>query len=104
MDDFGRSQAEWLPYWSNAEYVRADSPGIYVSLYRHPDNGVLAVVSNLNRERTAFALTVDWELLGIDADRGSSIDALDRSPAFLNGVLDPYGWRLLWCRPPAASP
>ena len=21
MDDFGRGQAEWLPYWSNAEYV-----------------------------------------------------------------------------------
>ena len=26
MDDFGRSQAEWLPYWKNAEYIRADAP------------------------------------------------------------------------------
>ena len=100
MDDFGRSQAEWLPYWKNAEYIRADSPGIYVSLYRHPANGVLAVVSNLNRERASFALTVNWELLGSDQDHGSIIDALDESPARLNGVLDPYGWRLLWFRPP----
>ena len=100
MDDFGRSQAEWLPYWKNAEYIRADSPGIYVSLYRHPANGVLAVVSNLNRERASFALTVNWELLGSDQDHGSIIDALDESPARLNGGLDPYGWRLLWFRPP----
>ena len=100
MDDFGRSQAEWLPYWNNAEYVRAEASGIYVSLYRHPSNGVLAVVSNLNRARAAFALSVNWELLGIDGDRDSIIDALDGSPACLNGVLDRYGWRLLWFNPP----
>ena len=99
MDDFGRSQAEWLPYWSNAEYVRSDSPGIYVSLYRHPDNGVLAVVSNLNRERTTFALTVNWELLGMDHATVSIVDGLERSPARLHGAVDPFGWRLLWLRP-----
>ena len=100
MNDFDRGKAEWLPYWSNAEYVRSDSPGIYVSLYRHPDNGVLAVVSNLNRERTTFALTVNWELLGMDHASVSIVDALERSPARPDGALDPYGWRLLWCRPP----
>ncbi len=100
MNDFDRGKAEWLPYWSNAEYVRSDSPGIYVSLYRHPDNGVLAVVSNLNRERTTFALTVNWDLLGMDHASVSIVDALERSPARPDGALDPYGWRLLWCRPP----
>ena len=99
MDDFGRGQAEWLPYWSNAEYVRADSPGIYVSFYRHPANGVLAVVSNLNRERTTFALTVNGELLGLDQETVSIVDGLERSPARLHGALDPFGWRLLWLRP-----
>ena len=99
MDDFGRSQAEWLPYWQNAEYIRADSPGTYVSLYRHPGNGVLAVVSNLNRERTTFALTVNWELLGMDHATVSIVDGLERSPARLHGAVDPFGWRLLWLRP-----
>ena len=99
MDDFGRSQAEWLPYWQNAEYIRADSPGIYVSLHRHPANGVLAVVSNLNRERTTFALTVNWELLGMDHATVSIVDGLERSPARLHGAVDPFGWRLLWLRP-----
>ena len=99
MDDFDRGRAEWLPYWSNVEYVRSDSPGIYVSLYRHPDNGVLAVMSNLNRERTAFALTVNWELVGLDQATVSIVDGLERSPARLHGALDPFGWRLLWLRP-----
>ena len=96
MDDFGRDTAEFVPYWSNAEYVRADSAGIHVSLYRHPENGVLAVVSNLSRERTAFALTVNWELLGLDRATASIVDGLQRSPARLDGDLDPCGWRLLW--------
>ena len=74
MDDFGRGSAEFVPYWSNAEYVRADPAGIHVSLYRHPANGVLAVVSNLSRERTAFALTVSWELLGLDRATASIVD------------------------------
>ena len=99
MDDFGRGEAEFVPYWSNAEYVRADSAGIHVSLYRHPANGVLAVVSNLSRERTAFALTVSWELLGLDRATASIADGLERSPARLDGDLDPFGWRLLWIRP-----
>lgn len=101
MDDFGRGRAEWLPYWRNEEHVRADSSGIYVSLYRHPDNGALAVVSNLNRARTPFALTVNWRLLGLDRSRVSIIDAFDRSAAALHGELDPYAWRLLWFRPEA---
>ena len=99
MDDFGRGEAEFVPYWSNAEYVRADSAGIHVSLYRHPANGVLAVVSNLSRERTAFALAVNWELLGLDRTTASIVDGLERSPARLDGDLDPCGWRLLWIRP-----
>ena len=99
MDDFGRGSAEFVPYWSNAEYVRADPAGIHVSLYRHPANGVLAVVSNLSRERTAFALTVSWELLGLDRATASIVDGLERSPARLDGDLDPCGWRLLWIRP-----
>ena len=70
-----------------------------MSLYRHPANGVLAVVSNLSRERTAFALTVSWELLGLDRAGVSIVDGLERSPAPLDGVLDPFGWRLIWLRP-----
>lgn len=99
MDDFGRGEAEFVPYWSNVEYVRADSAGIHVSLYRHPANGVLAVVSNLSRERTAFALAVSWELLGLDPAAVSIVDGLERSPARLDGDLNPFGWRLLWIRP-----
>ena len=99
MDDFGRGEAEFVPYWSNAEYVRADSAGIHVSLYRHPAKGVLAVVSNLGRQRTAFALILSWESLGLDPAAISIVDGLQRSPARLDGDLDPFGWRLLWIRP-----
>ena len=101
MDDFDRGGAEWLPYWRNRDYVRAGAAGIYVSLYRHPQNGVLAVVANLNRTRTPYAISVDWRLLGLDRSGVSIVDAFERSPAPLRGALDRYAWRLLWFRPKA---
>ncbi|MFN3077821.1 MAG: glycoside hydrolase domain-containing protein, partial [Alphaproteobacteria bacterium] len=52
FDEFDRKGAEWLPYWKNARYVKAEPEGVFVSLYRHPKNGVLAIVSNLGKEKT----------------------------------------------------
>jgi hypothetical protein len=56
MDEFGRRDAEWFPYWRNADKVAVKAPGAHVSLYRHPRRGLLAVVANLGDR----AATVRW--------------------------------------------
>ncbi|MBI2301394.1 MAG: hypothetical protein HYU66_21015, partial [Armatimonadetes bacterium] len=58
MDEFGRKQAEWLPYWSNGAYVRAEPAGVYVSLYRHPRHGVLAVIDNYSSRPATATVTL----------------------------------------------
>ena len=65
MDEFGRNKAEWLPYWRNAEYVKTPSKSVKVSLYHHPDNGVLAVVSNLSSAKVSVDVRFDLARLGL---------------------------------------
>jgi len=59
MEEFGRKEATWLPYWENEEYVRTNSPDIKVSLYNRPGRGVMAVISNLGREEHVARVTLD---------------------------------------------
>ena len=102
-DEFGRKEAEWLPYWKNSEYVKAGPEGAYVSLYRHPKNGVLAVVSNLGRKKTAVKVSFALDKLGLSR-KSTACDALTKEAIpFDNGSivleLDSVAWRLVWIRP-----
>ncbi len=64
-DEFGCRDAEWLPYWSNEEYVQVEPADCYASLHRHEANGVLAFVSNLSRKQTSVRMTLDLQALGL---------------------------------------
>jgi hypothetical protein len=46
FDAFGRHEAAWLPYWSNARCVEAQPAGVKVSLYNRPGKGLIAVIVN----------------------------------------------------------
>jgi len=100
FDDFGRKDAQWLPYWRNAKYVSVEPQDFCASLYRHPHNGALmAVLNNGAQERTG-SVKLHVDALGL---RGalSARDALSgEHVAAENGVvqltLPSYGWRLLW--------
>ena len=99
FDRFGRKQAEWVPYWRVGNLVRTEPEGIVVSLYRHPTNGVLAVVSNLSGARREARVRFDCAALGIES--GMAIDALTGEQIPLrDGVatfdLEHLDWRLLW--------
>jgi hypothetical protein len=48
MDDFGREEAQWLPYWANGEYVTTAPDGVKVSIYSRGARGALLIVSNLS--------------------------------------------------------
>lgn len=103
-DEFGRKEAEWLPYWRNSEYVSVQPEGVVVSLYRHVENGVLAVVSNLSREVARVKVAFDLSGPGL-GDNPIAKDALSGTPIPLSGGhidldLTSLGWKLLWLRKP----
>jgi len=103
MDDFGRKEAEWLPYWRNAEYVRSSPPGVLVSLYRHRENGVLAVLSNVTRRKVSAEARFDMERLGLHGRRVSVSDALtgrrvDARGGRVKCELSGLDWKLIWLR------
>ena len=95
MEDFDRKQATWLPYWRNAKFVQSISPGGYVSLYQHDKNGILAVVSNLNRKRAKIELQLAWKKLGLDRNRVQVTDAVTGKRSKLSNSLPAFGWKLL---------
>jgi hypothetical protein len=102
FDAFGRKEAEWLPYWRNGEYVGVAPEGAYASLYRHPKNGVLVVVSNLNRQETTVTVRLNWKRLGLPEDL-KAVDALTGEiQATEKGQivipLKSLGWKLIWVR------
>lgn len=119
MDDFGRTGAEWLPYWRNGDAVRTGPAGVRASLYLRPRRGVLAVLSNLGRRTVDARLELDVRRLGAPADaaaaglaasdgtapRYAASDALSGEALHLErhgswvrvaaGSLPPLGWKLI---------
>ena len=103
-DEFGRKEANWIPYWKNEGYAAVAPAGAYVSLYDHPRNGVLAVVSNLSRKQETVRVRLDLGKLGIAATPVHVHDALNNQQIEMNDQtiqfpLPSSGWRIVWLRP-----
>ena len=102
MDDFGRSEAHFTPYFSR-ECPPWDLPKDWIaSLYRHPSRGALLILSNLSRQEGRATLKPDWKALGIDVP-GAVIDGLTRNALPVNNgklevVLPAAGWKYVWFR------
>jgi hypothetical protein len=104
MDQFGRKEARFLPYWEDQDFVTAQPEGVYVSLYRHPKNGVLAVISNLGKEKVTAEAHFDLPKLGGSGQALTAEDALAKQPVEVSEgavrlELPSQGWKLLWLRP-----
>jgi hypothetical protein len=102
MDRFGRKQATWHPYWANADLVTVEPAEVYVSLYKHPQNGVLLVVDNLGRQEAAVRLKLNTQKLGLTAqataEDGISGEKLPLQGGALQFTLPSTGWRAVWVR------
>ncbi|MBM3476883.1 MAG: hypothetical protein FJX75_26725 [Armatimonadetes bacterium] len=101
-DYFGRREAEWLPYWRNAEYVTVSPPGALASLYHHPREGVLIVVSNLAPGAAEVSVRLNAERLGLGRD-AQTRDGLTGEGVALRDHgftvrLDSMDWRIIWVR------
>lgn len=109
FDDFGRKDSKWFPYWNNESLVQvkpkpeANGIGVYVSLYKHPKNGVLAVVSNLIRDTQDAGISLETKKLNILADQ-NALDTLsgEKIPV-KNGIINlnmkSMEWKLIWINP-----
>ena len=82
--DFGRAEATFKPYWTKPV---PDVPvNCHASVYEHPRNGRLVLVSNLGREKATVSVAGE-----------SVVDGLTREPVRDGRVdLEPMGWRYLW--------
>ena len=100
--EFGRKEAQWLPYWKNSEYVSVQPASAYGSLYRHHKNGVLAVVSNLGRESADVQVRLDLAKLGLNPDATArdalSEDVMPMRDGRIDMVLPSLGWKVIWLR------
>lgn len=102
MDAFDRKGADWLPYWRNHQYVSVQPADACVSLYCHPENGALAVVSNLGRKRERVEVACALDRLGLLGEP-EAIDALaDERVRIENGRIavnvDSVDFKLIWIR------
>lgn len=105
MDRFGRKQAQWLPYWANSDYVTIEPDEVLCSIYIHPRNGALFVVSNLGRTSAHVRLRLHLQALGLSDETtvkhalsGKDLSQVEGNIAFDLPSLD---WRILWASPTA---
>jgi hypothetical protein len=77
-DHFGVKQARWLPYWSNADVVKVATSHCYISLFAHPQGRVLAIVSNLSKEKSDVRLGLNLDKLDLPANV-SAKDAVSKA-------------------------
>ncbi len=101
FDRFGKKESTWLPYWKNQKAVKATC-GAYVSLYCHPSNGVLAVVSNLTAQTLKTTVRFNLKALQLSAvttDDGITNKSLPIHQGTMTVELPSLGWKLIWLQP-----
>jgi hypothetical protein len=105
FDAFGRNEAEWLPYWSNDEWLQVTPNGPLCSAYRHPKNGLLLAVSNLAHEPWSGTLAIGLDILGMpeaaEAQRCLTKEKLSISRGELELSVKSGAFELVWIRPAA---
>ena len=69
-----------LFYYANQDYVTVSPSGCYSTLLHHPENGVLAVVSNLSEEAKTIKVRFDLNRLNLAGRKITASDALYDTP------------------------
>lgn len=106
-DRFGAQDAEKLYYWQNQDYVTVGPERCYATLLKHPENGVLALVSNLSRERQDVQVRFNLDTLGLAGRSLFASNALTGEPVTLSGdgsvvlPLESEQWVYVWLKPSA---
>jgi len=103
MEEFGRHQAEWLPYWSNESVVKVQPSTCKVSLYNRGALGALLIVCNLGEQAAEVAVTLDAAALhlpeGLSARDVLAGERLDWDGRTLRTSLGPLSFRAVRLQP-----
>ena len=104
-DNFKAQQTQKLFYWNNQDYVRVTPGNCHATLLRHPDNGVLAFITNLRRDPTTVTLQFNLGSLGLGGKQLDVLDTLTDKPVTLTPqgdlsiALSSEQWTYVWLRP-----
>lgn len=64
FDEFGATDAEFVPFWRNGDIIQGQTDEVKCALYRKVKGGSLLVVVNQDKEQAReVTFTVDWEKL-----------------------------------------
>lgn len=99
LTDFGRLESDWIPYWKNKGYVRTSLPKVYISLYKHPANGVLAVIMNLSSSSAQPVIVLNCKKLDLKRiGRVTDSFSSDNIPSTINSFsvdLPKFAWTIM---------
>jgi hypothetical protein len=103
MEDFGRHQAQWLPYWANGNVARVEPATCKVSIYNRGPLGAALVVSNLGDKDAAVEVALDSAALGLP-NAAAARDVLSGEEIAWDGkvvrtTLKPLSFRVVRLRP-----
>jgi hypothetical protein len=108
MDDFGRADAAFLPYWDNAAVVTVAPEDVYASLYRRPRGDLMVAVANMGSDDRTATVSLGISKLGL-ADRYLlAWDARTGMPVPITRGqfevdLASFGWKLIRVRAGAGT-
>jgi len=97
-DSFGMKEATWHPYWDNSNIFKTSADHIKVSAYRHPQKGLLMLVSNLSSEETKAQVQFDPDRLSMKSAKLKARDAISNDPIDLSEArvtfnMQPFSYR-----------
>jgi len=104
-DEFGAKDTEKLFYFENEQYVQVAPEKCYSTLLKHKTNGVLAVVSNLSRDKQTVKVHFNLDTLDLRDQKLKVFDVLTDKPVSMSAdgeislPLESEQWAYLWLKP-----
>lgn len=104
-DEFEINEAKAFFYWNNASHVTVTPERAHATFFAHPENGLLALVSNLEREKREVHVRFNLGKLGLTGQELEAVNALNGElhPITADGVvklpIESEDWLYLWVRP-----
>jgi hypothetical protein len=102
MDQFGRKQAQFCPYFNNSSLVKVPTKGAYTSLYVQPGKQVMCVVSNLGAKTADVSVNLNLNKMkltnSITAVNAVTGEKLTIKNGSFNVNLPSFDYALVWVK------